>query len=200
MNVSPEAFRAQMHLLRRHRVRVLTLDQVLAGLPGVALTFDDGYRDCLEHALPVLRDLGFPAAFFIVAGHVGGTDAWMRGTPLPPERLMGWDDLRGLAAAGMTIGSHSLTHGALTREEVRESRRLLEGRLGVRVEHFAYPRGECPAGAEEWVREAGYRAGWATRSGGAGPFRRRRLPVSGSSGLAAFAGRLIKARLGYYGE
>jgi len=199
MNVSPEAFRAQMLLLRRHRVEVLTLDQVLEGGRGVALTFDDGYRDCLEHALPILQSLGFPATFFIVAGRVGGMDDWMRGTRQPPERLMDWDDLRRLVDAGMAVGSHSLTHGTLTPEEVSGSRRLLEDRLGIRVEHFAYPRGECPPEAQSWVRSAGYRAGWATRSGDARPFTRRRLPVSGSSGLAAFAGRLLKARMGYYG-
>lgn len=197
--VTPENFKSQMHFLRRGRIEVLPLDRVLAGGEGVAVTFDDGYRDCLEHALPTLRALHLPATFFIVAGHVGGTSAWMRGTPMPEERLLDWDDLRRLIDAGMTIGSHSMTHAALTREEVTESRRVLEERLGVRVEHFAYPKGEHTPESVAWVREAGYRAGWATRSGNQDPFTRQRLPVSASASLADFAARLIKARLGYYG-
>ncbi len=103
------------------------------------------------------------------------------------------------AHAGMAIGAQSMTHGTPAREEVSESRRLLEERLGVKVEHFAYPRGEHTPEAVAWVREAGYRAGWATKSGNEEPFTRRRLPVSASASLAGFAGRLLKARLGYYG-
>lgn len=196
--VTPENFRSQMHFLRRSRLEVITLDRVLAGDAGVALTFDDGYRDCLEHALPVLRALRFPATFFIVAERVGETDAWPRTPGVPEERLMGWEDLEALAAEGMAIGSHSLTHGPLTRREVAESKRVLEARLGVRVDHFAYPKGEYTPESVSWVREAGYRAGWATKSGDAGAFTRRRLPVSGQATLADFAARLLKARLGYY--
>jgi peptidoglycan/xylan/chitin deacetylase (PgdA/CDA1 family) len=111
---------------------------------------------------------------------------------------MGWEDLKALAEAGMTIGAHSMTHGALTREEVTESKRLLEARLGVKVEHFAYPKGEHTPESEGWVREAGYKAGWATKSGNAETFTRQRLPVSAQASLADFAARLLKARLGYY--
>jgi peptidoglycan/xylan/chitin deacetylase (PgdA/CDA1 family) len=196
--VTPENFRSQMHFLRRSRLEVLTLDRVLAGDSGVALTFDDGYRDCLQHALPVLRALRFPATFFIVAGRVGETDAWPRPAGVPEERLMGWEDLEALAGEGMAIGAHSMTHGPLTREEVTESKRVLEARLGVKVDHFAYPKGEHTPESEAWVREAGYRAGWATRSGNADPFTRQRLPVSGQASLADFAARLLKSRLGYY--
>ena len=198
MTVTPENFKSQMHFLRRNAIEVLTLDEVLAGKPGVALTFDDGFKDCMEFALPTLEVLHFRATFFIVACAVGGTDAWMRGTPMPEERIMGWDDLKRLLDAKMAVGSHSMTHGTLTESEVVDSRRVLEERLGVKVEHFAYPRGERPGGAEGWVQAAGYKAGWATKSGDEGSFKRRRLPVSADATLADFGARLLKARLGYY--
>jgi peptidoglycan/xylan/chitin deacetylase (PgdA/CDA1 family) len=198
MTVTAENFKSQMYFLRRSGIEALTLDQVLAGRRGVALTFDDGFKDCMAYALPTLRALSFPAAFFIVAGRVGGTDTWMRSTPMPEERLMDWDDLRRLLEAGMTIGSHSTTHAVLTEEEVHESKRILEDRLGIRVDHFAYPRGEHDPRSVEWVRRAGYRAGWATKSGTDDPFVRRRLPVSANATLADFGARLLKARLGYY--
>jgi peptidoglycan/xylan/chitin deacetylase (PgdA/CDA1 family) len=198
MTVTPENFKSQMHFLRRNGIEVLTLDRVLAGDRGVALTFDDGYRDVLEHALPTLLALRFPASFFIVVGRVGGTDTWMRESPMPEERILDWDELRRLVDAGMAIGSHSMTHAQLTAEEVGESKRALEERLGVRVDHFAYPRGEHTAPSVEWVRRAGYKAGWATKSGTEDPFTRRRLPVSASATLADFGARLLKARLGYY--
>jgi peptidoglycan/xylan/chitin deacetylase (PgdA/CDA1 family) len=198
MTVTPENFKSQMHFLRRNRIDVLTLDEVLAGKPGAALTFDDGFKDCMEFALPTLEALHFRATFFIVAGAVGGTDVWMRSTPMPEERIMDWDDLKRLLDARMVIGSHSMTHGMLTEAEVVESRRALESKLGVKVEHFAYPRGERPSGADGWVRAAGYKAGWATKSGDETPFPRRRLPVSANATLADFGARLLKARLGYY--
>ena len=199
MTVTPENFKSQMHFLRRNGNRVLTLDQVLAGEPGVALSFDDGFKDCLEHALPTLRALRFPATFFIVAGAVGGTDDWMRVTAMPEERILGWDDLKELRDAGMTIGSHSMTHTTLSFHEIAESRRVLEERLGVKVGHFAYPRGEHSPESVEWVRQAGYRAAWATKSGGLEPFTRQRLPVSANATLADFGAKLLKARLGRYG-
>ena len=198
MTVLPENFRAQMLFLRRHRIPVLTLDEVLGGRSGVALTFDDGFKDVMQHAVPLLRSLGFPAAFFIVTGVVGGTDAWMRVTKHPAERIVDWDDVRALAEAGLTVGSHSVTHGSLTREEVFASKRELEDRLGRTVDHFAYPRGEVPAGAPGWVREAGYRAGWATKTGDGDAFTRRRLPVSASATIFDFGKKLLKARLGAY--
>lgn len=191
--VAPETFQAQMAALAK--TRVLTLDQAAAGEEGVALTFDDGYRDCLDHAVPELRARRYPAAFFIVAGLVGRGDEWLEGR----NRLMDWDELKRLRDEGFTLGSHSLTHAALTRAEVVESRRLLSERLGVPVAHFAYPRGEHGPEAVEWVREAGYAAGWATRSAAPGPFTRRRLPVSARLGPFRFRVKLLKARLGWYG-
>ena len=196
MTVLPENFRAQMHFLRRNRIRVLTLDEVLGGSSGVALTFDDGFKDVMEHAVPLLQSLGFPATFFIVTGAVGGTDEWMRVTPHPEERIVDWDDVRALLDAGMTVGSHSVTHGQLTREEIVASRDLLRERLGVSIDHFAYPRGEHTPESVAWVRDAGYRAGWATKSGDGDAFTRRRLPISASATIYDFGKKLLKARLG----
>jgi peptidoglycan/xylan/chitin deacetylase (PgdA/CDA1 family) len=196
MTVTPERFRAQMK--RLVRTGVVGLDEVLAGKPGVAITFDDGFKDCMEFALPVLKEFGLRAAFFIVAGRVGGVDTWMRVTPLPEERLMDWDDLKRLQDAGMTIGSHSMTHGTMTPAEIGDSKRVLEENLGTRVEHFAYPRGEFTPESVEWVRQAGYRAAWSTKDGDQGTFTRKRLPVSANTTTIGFWAKLVKARLGYY--
>lgn len=197
MTVTPENFRKQMAALSR--TRLLTLDEAAKDVEGVCLTFDDGFRDCLEFAIPELRARRYPAAFFIVAGLVGKTDEWMRVTKHPVERLMDWDDLKRLRDEGFTIGSHSMTHTTLTKAEVVDSRRVLRDNLGLPIEHFAYPRGEHSAEAVEWVREAGYGAAWATKGAKEGPFTRRRLPVSANLGLLGFKAKLLKARLGWYG-
>jgi peptidoglycan/xylan/chitin deacetylase (PgdA/CDA1 family) len=197
MTVTPDNFKAQMAALAK--TRVLTLDEAAAGEKGVCLTFDDGFRDCLEFAVPELRARRYPAAFFIVAGLVGKTDEWMRVTKHPEEKLMGWDDLKRLRDEGFAIGSHSMTHTTLTKAEVVDSRRVLRDGLGLAIEHFAYPRGEHTAEAVEWIREAGYTAAWATKGAQESPFTRRRLPISANLGLLGFRAKLLKARLGWYG-
>lgn len=197
MTVLPERFRAQMDVAARHPS--LSLDDVLAGKKGVAITFDDGFLDCMEHALPALRERKLTATFFIVATSLGGTDAWNRNTPFPEERVMGLDDLKGLRDAGMEIGSHSLTHGALTREEVVESKRLLEEKLGVSIRHFAYPRGEWTPESAGWAKEAGYAAAWATKGGNEEPYSRRRLPVAASATAFTLRAKIWKSRFGWYG-
>jgi peptidoglycan/xylan/chitin deacetylase (PgdA/CDA1 family) len=185
-----------MRFLRDWAADALTLDQVLEGRRGAAVTFDDGFKDCMEYALPVLREYRVPATFFIVAGRVGGTDAWMRVTSMPEERLMDWDDLKRLLEAGHVVGSHTLTHGALTEDEVLGSRALLEQKLGLPVRHFAYPRGEYSPEGVEFVRRAGYAGGWATQQGDAAPLTRRRLSVSAAAGVLHFGKKMLKARLG----
>jgi peptidoglycan/xylan/chitin deacetylase (PgdA/CDA1 family) len=118
-------------------------------------------------------------------------DATSGFAPTPQERedfdLAGWQELRKVDPAVVTIGSHSLTHailpGAAPGEleiEVRESRRRLEDALQRPVEFFAYPNGEHDAAAEACVRRH-YRAavtascGWVRR--GADAHRLPRLPA-----------------------
>jgi len=179
MNVSPDAFGEHMSVLAR-RANPVALDTLVEcaregkPFPGgaVAVTFDDGYRDLMEFALPVLREFKIPAAFFIVSGGVGGEDSWNKIEGLPREPVMSWDDLKRLRDAGMTIGSHSASHarldevhGAALNDEIEGSRRELQGRLGVPIRHFAYPQGRYSKEAEAAVGAAGYAAGWATRKG-----------------------------------
>jgi peptidoglycan/xylan/chitin deacetylase (PgdA/CDA1 family) len=71
--ISPGTFRAQIEFLAAHDFRVLSIEEALERLGRrerlpprtLAITFDDGYRDNLEHAAPVLRDLDWPATFFL---------------------------------------------------------------------------------------------------------------------------------------
>jgi peptidoglycan/xylan/chitin deacetylase (PgdA/CDA1 family) len=198
MSVEPGRFRAQMEVVAR-RWRPATLDEIVDGPPGnaVAVTFDDGYRDLMAHAVPVLRELRIPATFFVVAGAVGGKDAWYRGD----RELLTWEELEQLKFAGFEIGSHSMTHARLTeigaeaaRREIAESKRALEERLGVPVRHFAYPQGKHDEGVKRLVEEAGYRAAWATRSGEGGRWAMRRLRVSADTGTLKFRWKLWRNR------
>jgi peptidoglycan/xylan/chitin deacetylase (PgdA/CDA1 family) len=176
------AFRMQMETLAAANAPVVSLRQVenwLAGegaeLPigAIAITFDDAFQDFEVEALPVLTSYGFATAVFAPALCVGGVESW-RGADEPPRPLMDWAAIERAQAAGVTIGSHALTHPDLTslddaqlEEEVALSRDMLERRLGAEVRYFAPPYGR----SNQKVRAAlarHYRLSFGVRLGEAG--------------------------------
>jgi peptidoglycan/xylan/chitin deacetylase (PgdA/CDA1 family) len=133
----------------------------------VALTFDDGYRDFHEWAMPELARHGMTATVYVVAGKLSGSSDWVAGGPDAP--LMSAAEIRAAAAAGHEVGSHTMTHartnavppGELHRE-VTDSRRVLEELLQESVDGFAYPYGAFNDDAAQAVIEAGYAYACAT--------------------------------------
>jgi peptidoglycan/xylan/chitin deacetylase (PgdA/CDA1 family) len=164
-------FRGQLAMLRRLGYRSLSpvtlADAVRRGQPlpphSLVITFDDGYADTLTVALPLLKEFGFTATCYLVAGAVGGRSDWT-----DPAPLMDWEGARAWLAAGMEIGSHSVSHPDLTRlddaqvrEEVAGSRRRIEDRLGVAAASFAYPFNRVDPRVMDAVAAAGYAAACA---------------------------------------
>jgi len=136
----------------------------------VAFSFDDGYRNLLDAALPVMRGVGFTGTVFAVAGRCGGDNRWP-GQPdsIPAMPLLDWPDLEALLAAGWEVGSHGLDHRALPalapqelQGELEDSRALLEDRLATNVPLFAYPYGAHNDAVREQARNA-YDAACGTR-------------------------------------
>ncbi|WP_415948028.1 polysaccharide deacetylase family protein [Streptomyces sp. KLOTTS4A1] len=176
ITVEPRRLAVQLGWLRRRGLKGVSIRELLAaqraGQGGrlIGLSFDDGYADFAEHALPVLREFGFSATVFVLAGHFDGVNAW---DPLGPrKRLLGPPDIRTIAAAGIEIGSHGLEHRDLTdlspgelRREVAESRTLLESVTGQAVAGFCYPYGYMNAGTLRAVSAAGYRYACAITPG-----------------------------------
>jgi peptidoglycan/xylan/chitin deacetylase (PgdA/CDA1 family) len=191
MNVSPENFRLQVEMLAVIGP-VIPLEDAAEGKPGIALTFDDGYRDNLLHAAPILADHGFPATVFMVAGAMGGILPHDAGAEA--ARLMTASELRELSAMGFEIGSHTMTHRRLSalalaeqEEEITRSRRLLEDTLGKAVTAFAYPFGSAldyTAETRALVKKAGYRLAVSNRYGvnaaDADPWTLRRIWIDRS--------------------
>ena len=163
LSVTPANFEAQMQYLARegyHPIRVSDLgDHLLNGTPlpskPIAITFDDGYCDNYENALPVLKQLKFPATFFVITRFID----------MHREGYMTWDQLEEMAIEGMEIGSHSLTHPDLqgkSREiqttEIFGSKAMIEARIGTPVKSFSYPASQYDARTMDITRAAGYRA------------------------------------------
>lgn len=164
--VSPERFARQMQALRLLGLRGVSLGQLGDALRQgeadglVGLTFDDGYRDVLSWAAPVVERHGFTATMFVVSSLLGGENVW---DPPPQRQLVSEAEVRELAARGWEIGAHSVTHARLTdvdanrlRHEVSASRAALADVTGVEPRCFCYPYGSVNAEAAGAVRDAGY--------------------------------------------
>lgn len=176
ITVTPERLDRQLHWLRRRGLRGVSVAELLAaraaggGRDLVGLTFDDGYADFLDNALPLLERWGCTATLFVLPGRLGGDNAW---DPLGPRKpLLTADGVRRAADAGVEIGSHGLTHVDLTRAddalltaETAESRALLEELTGRAVTGFCYPYGTVDRRAVDAVRDAGYGYGCAIDPG-----------------------------------
>jgi peptidoglycan/xylan/chitin deacetylase (PgdA/CDA1 family) len=179
--VSPAAFARQMAMLAGLGYRGLSMPAVLPYLRGektgkvVGITFDDGYRNNLAHALPVLQRHGFTATCYFVSQRLGGTNDWDAALGVAQTALMDAGQLREWADGGQDVGAHSRNHvrlnavsPAVAREEIAASRSELEQMTGAPVRHFCYPFGEYSPLHVEMVREAGYDTATTTQRGRAG--------------------------------
>jgi peptidoglycan/xylan/chitin deacetylase (PgdA/CDA1 family) len=156
ISVPPAVFARHVRWLTGSGVRVLPLGDLLAldrddPAPAAAVTFDDGFAN-FSGAAEQLLGHGLPVTLFVVPGHVGGTNAWGgRAEPgIPTLPLLGWTELERLAGRGVTIGAHTRTHPRLTtlppaavRDEIDGCVQEIGTRLGLRVDHFAYPYGDA---------------------------------------------------------
>ena len=203
-------FEQQLVFLRDHDYQVITLDAVVDALDGrtslpeksIVLTFDDGFRDTVEYACPILRRFGYSATFFLISGLMGRSNEWMQREGHKSSPLIDWSDARNLFAEGFVVGSHSVSHPSLpavdlpaARREIEGSKQTLEQQLSVPIKYFAYPYGRFNHSIQEVVREVGYVAACSTQAGFNGPtaerFALRRLDVFGTHSLTAFRRNLI---------
>lgn len=165
----PWRFALQLRTLRALGWRGLSMRDLEPYLNGEAtgkvfgITLDDGYLNNHQHALPILRELGFTATAFIVTSHVGGTNAWDHGQGAPSVPLMGADHLRDWMYAGMEIGAHTRSHvnlckcdDATARREILGSKQDLESLLQTEIRSFCYPYGEHRADHADMARQAGF--------------------------------------------
>lgn len=169
LTVSPERFRRQMQRLAEHyRVIPLTqaLDEINAGKllrRTVVITFDDGYYDNYEHALPVLRELGLPATVFVTSGFASGEAQHAR-YPAAQRLHMDWNQVRQwLDVPGNEVGAHSRTHPYLSRLADENCEQEIAGCLQDFVREgiphngiFCYPSGDVGAREADLVRRSGY--------------------------------------------
>ena len=191
VTVPVSLFEEQMAQLRELGYTPVSLDRVIdhyldrASLPpgAVLITFDDGYRDNLANAVPILQRYGYPAVLFVPIGYLGGR------RPLPHDEhlavrgivnpTLDWSELAELERAGVRIESHGIGHRPLADLEVDEAAReitlsklRLEEALGRPVRAFAYVKGSeahYRLVHLSLLRQAGYDIAFTSISGANGP-------------------------------
>jgi peptidoglycan/xylan/chitin deacetylase (PgdA/CDA1 family) len=181
--VPPDSFAVQLEHLREAGFTGLTLTGLASALAGdpaglperpVVLTFDDGFADFHDAALPLLGRYGFTATVFVTTGWIA--DAGRHSAGRRPGHMLSWNQIREAAAAGVEIGAHSHQHLQLDqlplsslRDELVTSKSLLEDELGFAVPNMAYPYGYSNTRVRRVADEAGYAHACAVGNAIAGP-------------------------------
>lgn len=203
--IAAKTFEEQMRYLKANGYRVVTLRELFEfisfrrQLPrkAVVVTFDDGYKSFLEHAYPVLKELGFTATLFVYTDYVGAG-----------RNAMTWDELRGLAREGFDIQGHTRTHGDLRRkpgeadadfnrrmqQELGAPQALFQRHLGRTAQIIAYPYGYQDDEVIQRVKEYGYLAAFTVHREGnpsfVYPLRAHRSQIYSEMTLEDFARNL----------
>jgi peptidoglycan/xylan/chitin deacetylase (PgdA/CDA1 family)/2-polyprenyl-3-methyl-5-hydroxy-6-metoxy-1,4-benzoquinol methylase/GT2 family glycosyltransferase len=195
--VAPDLFALQMATLHRAGYRTIDLGNWISALARheplrgkpIILTFDDGYRDFLIAAMPVLRAHGFSASVFLVGERIGGTAGWDAGYG-EPAPLLSWEEVRALQEAGIEFGCHSSAHRPMTgmrlpelAEDTVRARAILEEGLATSVKTLAYPYGAENGFVRRVIADLGFRAAVSCEPGlsrlGDDPLRLPRIEVPG---------------------
>ncbi len=185
-----------MSLLHNNGYQVIPLGEAARLLSNgsntgkfTVITFDDGYRDFMENAWPVMQQYDFPATVFISTDLVGCENEVFLN-----KSCLTWTEISTLHREGVEFGSHTVTHPKLDKlnhaeliREISESKNTLEDKLGVEITSFSCPYAFPNTPDFKWKYEkmlinAGYSYGVTTRIGKAsvkdGLLTLKRIPVN----------------------
>lgn len=170
--VPPEEFKKQMQYLHNEGYHSITLDELYdyvtkgTELPDkpVLITFDDGYIDNYQHAMPILKEYNMKATLFMISGSVG------------ENRFVGLEQLKEMQANGIDIQSHTVNHKDLrhmslqqARDELVSSKAVLEDSMKHPVRYIAYPGGFTNKDIDTIAEESGYRMAFNVKAGNVQP-------------------------------
>jgi len=180
-----------MDFLARHRqvvpLEALAGGQRPRGRPAVAICFDDGYRNVLANAVPVLARHGFASTVFVPTRWIGATNTWDEAKDCFPLDTMSGAELREAEQRGMSVESHGHQHLDLTTvdpaavaDDLRQSIRVLGAVLGHPPRYLAYPYGGQSVGIRQVAEGVGFEAAFGFNQRDAGRFGRERVSLDGS--------------------
>ncbi len=201
--VSPAAFARQMRLLKWLGYTGLSMTALQPYLNGekhgkvAGITFDDGYLNNLQHALPVLARYGFSSTCYAVSSLLGKTNIWDAPIGIAQTPLMDAAEIKQWISGGQEIGSHTRSHinllesgDALCAAQILQGRTELEAAVGVPVRHFCYPYGRYEARHRVMVGNQGFLTATTTQRSrchaGTDMLELPRVPVLRSTSLPMF--------------
>lgn len=183
-SIDKEQFDWQMKYLVENGYTTISLSQLADSQTGnaplppkpVIITFDDGYEDNYTTALPILNKYGLTAAIFITVDKVG------------QPGYLSWKQINTLQARGVDIGSHTLSHSALTeiadadrKKEITTSKALLDQHLVKPIDFLAYPHGKYSRTFFNELQQAGYRGAFTGQTGlnfpSTDPYQLKRISI-----------------------
>jgi peptidoglycan/xylan/chitin deacetylase (PgdA/CDA1 family) len=195
--LDPKKLTQQMEFLAEQGYSPLTLSDFIlilekkksAPARPVLLTFDDGYIDNYEQAMPILKRHRFPATIFISPGTIG------------QEGKVNWKQIKEMQEAGWDIQPHGMTHPHLPeltaveqKEEITQARRQIEQQLGTKADIFCYPFGEFNKQTLTILKEEGFRYAFTIRQGrttsSQDPFHLKRIYVNSEDSLLQWSKKL----------
>lgn len=167
MLIAVDRFRQQMQAIKESKIPVISMRDLTAWKKGernipeeaIVITLDDGWAGVYEHAYPVMKEFGFPFTIYLYKKYINSGG-----------RSLTWTQIREMMANGCEIGSHSVSHDALTSRrgrdeaaqqlwmltELKESKEYLEKQLGISVTSFAYPYGNHNDVIVQTTHQVGY--------------------------------------------
>ncbi|MEA2592798.1 MAG: hypothetical protein QOD62_2629, partial [Actinomycetota bacterium] len=168
--ITPKVFDGHMRHLAEEGYSSMTVTQLLPVLEGrsdvlperpVLVTFDDGFRDFLTNALPVMQRHGIVSTLYATTGFMGDGEA--PGSNRSGDEMLSWRELAEVARQGVEVGGHTHSHPMLdtlphaaARGEIVRCKELIEQHTEAAVASFAYPHGYSSAWIRRVVAEAGY--------------------------------------------
>lgn len=212
VGVARSLFLSQLEYLKRHYTVIALRDYLLArqnrqALPqhSVVLTFDDGQRNFLTVAAPILSELGFPATIYLVTDWVearGPSDLSFNWTPDDDRVSLSWPEARKLnSILGFELGSHTCSHPEPSQLSSNADKELGDSLSAIRrnfetafATSLAYPYGTHAESIAEKARSLGYSCALTTDAGSnsldTDLFRLRRAVVRQFDTIEVFAARV----------
>lgn len=185
LHLNPYVFEGHIKYLATHRYKTVTISEIVSNWPQivyepltVALTFDDGLLNNYTIACQILSQYNFTGTFFIPTAYVGESNKLPVGEGMKSYHgipMLSWDNLKQMVDLNFEIGAHSHSHVMVARQEYKRAveeiftpKKILENKLGVKINSFAYPKGHSNSFSKvtkQLVTDAGYKAA-CTQVGG----------------------------------
>lgn len=169
LHTPPRRFKFQMWLLMIMGYKGLSLRELKPYLDGVktgkvvGITFDDGYKNNLINAAPILKQYNFSATCYLVSDYIGESNIWDLDKGIDQKPLMNYGDIQKWVDLGMDIGAHTQTHSDLTKLnkkqfelEISKSKDFLENQFKLTIGDFCYPYGCFNESILSAVKKAGF--------------------------------------------